>query len=163
MKRVNTCGIPEELWVDGKCSECGCTCDMVPSVIVDAKNFEYAKKNDMLVGGVWMARDIIKALENPVQYRKAPKYLRAAVALDGMQFSSLSEFPAGEVLRCVRDSKDHSFRVGALVWRSQPRPGYPDGINIRQENGCMDAEFCDAALQGACFERTSYRVSEFER
>ena len=72
----------------------------------------------------------------------------------GLNFKTLDEFPCGKPFRCCRDSKDGTFQVGDTVWRDEPRPGLPDGLNIAQAAGCLDAEFCEAALEGALFEES---------
>ena len=163
--KVNVCGIPEDQWVDGKCIACGKDryCEMLPSLIVDARAYQYAGKHSLLRGVQWDRNAIMRGLEDPSQYRKAPKYLREALSAEGKQFSSLEDFPVGTVLRCCRDSKDGTFRVGCLAWRSALRESVPDGINIRQEAACLDAEFCSSALVGAHFEETFLNVSDFER
>ena len=151
--RCNICGVPENRWEDGFCHECRHSCEMTPDVIISQRAFQYADKHGFLdTFAVFNTRTGREKLERIGRKKKVPKYLREAASCDGLSFPSLSEFPCGQLYRVCRDSLDGTFLVGDLVWRSNPKPGIPDGINFVQEAGCLDAEYCDKALKGAMFE-----------
>lgn len=151
--RCNICGVPENRWEDGFCHECQHSCEMTPDVIISQQAFQYADKHGFLdTFAVFNTRTVREKLERIGRKKKVPKYLREAASCDGLSFPSLSEFPCGQLYRVCRDSLDGTFLVGDLVWRSNPKPGIPDGINFVQEAGCLDAEYCDKALKGAMFE-----------
>ena len=151
--RCNICGVPENRWEDGFCHECRHSCEMTPDVIISQRAFQYADKHGFLdTFAVFNTRTVREELERIGRKKKVPKYLREAASCDGLSFPSLSEFPCGQLYRVCRDSLDGTFLVGDLVWRSNPKPGIPDGINFVQEAGCLDAEYCDKALKGAMFE-----------
>lgn len=151
--RCNICGVPENRWEDGFCHECRYSCEMTPDVIISQRAFQYADKHGFLdTFAVFNTRTVREKLERIGRKKKVPKYLREAASCDGLSFPSLSEFPCGQLYRVCRDSLDGTFLVGDLVWRSNPKPGIPDGINFVQEAGCLDAEYCDKALKGAMFE-----------
>lgn len=156
--KCNICGIPETEWVGGWCKSCASTCEMAPNVVIDQRVYSYAKKNGLLNGTMFDKNHILNLLEKPQQLKKAPQYFREAVSKDGKVFSSLQEFPKDKVFRVCHDSKDGTFRTGALVWRGAPAPGGLDGINFIQEAACLDAEFCDKALEGACFEESFHKL-----
>ena len=126
---------------------------MTPDVIISQRAFQYADKHGFLdTFAVFNTRTVREKLERIGRKKKVPKYLREAASCDGLSFPSLSEFPCGQLYRVCRDSLDGTFLAGDLVWRSNPKPGIPDGINFVQEAGCLDAEYCDKALKGAMFE-----------
>ena len=151
--RCNICGVPENRWEDGFCHECRHSCEMTPDVIISQRAFQYADKHGFLdTFAVFNTRTVREKLERIGRKKKVPKYLREAASCDGLSFPSLAEFPWGQLYRVCRDSLDGTFLVGDLVWRSNPKPGIPDGINFVQEAGCLDAEYCDKALKGAMFE-----------
>lgn len=152
-KRCNICGIHEDQWENGFCRKCRHSCEMTPDVIISQRAFQYADKHGLLdTFAVFNTRTVREKLERIGRKKKVPKYLREAASCDGLSFPSLSEFPCGQLYRVCRDSLDGIFLVGDLVWRSNPKPGIPDGINFVQEAGCLDAEYCDKALKGAMFE-----------
>lgn len=152
MELCNTCGIPEKEWKDTRiCTACGKNrqCHIEDDMIIPQRVFEYANKNSLLDMGTFFAESVRRTLSHKKNYRKTPKYVRDACSCDGMQFKSLCEFPKGEVLRVCREGKGKDFMVGDIVWRSKKGT---DGINFYQEAGCLDAEYCDEALQGVHFE-----------
>lgn len=159
--RCNLCGVPEDRWEDGFCCECRHSCEMTPNMIISQRAFQYANKYGLLdTHTSFSARDIRGKLERIGRKKKVPKYLREAASCDGLSFSSLTEFPCGQMYRVCRDSLDGTFLVGDLVWRSIPKPGVPDGINFVQGAGCLDAEHCDAALKEAMFEVSYANIPE---
>lgn len=74
-----------------------------------------------------------------------------------MEFTCLSDFPIGAVLRVTHDSDDGTFSAGDLCWRSRKRPGGLDGINFVQAAACLDEPDCAPALVGAQFEESDCR------
>lgn len=163
-KLCNICGIPEHQWENGFCRKCRHSCEMSPDVIISQRTFQYADKHGLLdTFAVFNARTVREKLERIGREKKVPKYLREAVSCDGLSFSSLSEFPCDKLYRVCRDSLDGTFLVGDLVWRSTQKPGVPDGLNFVQEAGCLDAEYCDKALQGAMFEVSYSDIPEQNR
>lgn len=160
-KRCNTCGIPEDQWDDGFCRKCHRTCEMTPDMVISQRAFQYADKHGLLDTFAMFNKMVVRErLERIGRKKKIPKYLREAASCDGVSFSSLAEFPCGQMYRVCRDSLDGTFLVGDLVWRSNPKPGIPDGINFANEAGCLDAECCDKALKGAMFEISYASIPE---
>ena len=159
--KCNICGVPESKWSDGRCTLCGKICDMTPDVVMDQRVYDYAQKKNLLTGNTFSVFHIFQKLH--VRRYYFPKYFRDAIAHDGMSFGSLEEFSKNEVLMVCKDSRDGTFQVGMLVWRGEPAPGDLDGINFIYEAACLDAEFCDAALEGAMFESSFRSLSEFQR
>lgn len=163
-KRCNICGVPEDQWENGFCRKCQHGCEMVSNTIVSLRAFQYAAKHGLLnTFALFDARVIREKLEYLGRKKKVPKYLREAVSCDGLSFSSLLEFPCNQMYRVCRDSLDSTFLVGDLVWRSPSKPGVPDGLNFKQEAGCLDAEYCVKALQGAMFEISYANIPEQNR
>ena len=163
-KRCNICGVPEDQWENGFCRKCRGGCEMTSDVIVSQRVFQYADKHGLLnTFAQFEAKVVREKLERIGRKKKVPKYLREAVSCDGLSFSTLSEFPCDKLYRVCRDSLDGTFLVGDLVWRSAPKPGIPDGINFVYEAGCLDAEYCDKALQGAMFEVSYSDIPEQNR
>lgn len=151
-QRYNTCGIPEAGWKDGFCRACGhSTCEVTDDMIIDGRVYQYAEKHNLLYGGKFSPAYIREMLEQKRKLR-IPKYFCEAIACDGLSFDCLAQFPRNKKLRVCRASKDGTFQIGDLVWRSDDTPGTCDGINFVQNAACLDAEFCDQALQGALFE-----------
>lgn len=159
--RCNLCGVPEDRWEDGFCCECRHSCEMTPDMIISQRAFQYANKHGLLdTHASFNARAIREKLGRIGRKKKVPKYLREAASCNGLSFSSLAEFPCGQMYQVCRDSLDGTFLVGDLVWRSTPKPGVPGGLNFVQEAGCLDAEHCDAALKGAMFEVSYANIPE---
>lgn len=159
--RCNLCGIPEDQWKDGFCHECQYICEITPDLIISQRAFQYAAKHGLLdTFSMFNKRAIRGKLERIGRKKKVPKYLREAASCDGLSFSSLSEFPCGQLYHVCRDSLDGAFLVGDLVWRSIPKPGVPDGLNFVQEAGCLDAADCNEALKGAMFEISYANIPE---
>ena len=152
--RGNICGVPESKWDNGICRVCGDNryCEMTEDVIVEQRAYQYAEKHSLLDMGALNTTAARGKLEKICRKKKVPKYFRDAVSCDGLTFSSLAEFPYGQMYRVCHDSLDGSFLVGDLVWRSEPKPGKLDGINFVQEAACLDEELCNEALKGAMFE-----------
>lgn len=163
-KRCNICGIPEDQWDNGFCRKCSHSCEMTPDVVISQRAFQYAAKHGLLdTFAMFNARVVREKLERIGRKKKVPKYLREAASCDGLSFSSLSEFPCNQMYRVCRGSLDGTFLVGDLIWRSTPKPGFPDGLNFVQEAGCLDAEYCDKALQDAMFEVSYDNIPERNR
>ena len=159
--RCNLCGVPEDQWEDGFCRKCRHSCEMTPNMIISQRAFQYANKYGLLdTHASFSARDIRGKLERIGRKKKVPKYLREAASCDGLSFSSLTEFPCGQMYRVCPASFAATSLVGDPVWRSLPKPGAPDGINFVQGAGCLDAEHCDAALKGAMFEISYTNIPE---
>lgn len=154
-ERVDVCGVPESEWSDGVCYRCRSQCQISEYGIVSKRAYDYADRHFLLDSGYFWKEHIRIKLELIGRKKKVPKYLRDEVSFEGgRSFKTLDEFPCGKPFRCCRDSKDGTFQVGDTVWRDEPRPGIPDGLNIAQAAGCLDAEFCKAALEGALFEES---------
>ncbi len=127
---------------------------------IDPQAAAFARKNRLVSGDAIDPIGVLDMLEererqgHPV---KCPASFLKAMSHEGSRFSSLAEFPRGVLLRVCHNSSDGTFRVGDIVWRDKdPLPSGLDGINFWRESACLDAEFCDAALVGAQFERTTW-------
>ena len=152
-QRYNTCGIPEAGWKDGFCRECGhAVCQVTEDMIINWRVYQYAEKHRLLIGDKFSPAYIREVLERKGRKLRVPKYFYEAISCDGLHFNCLSDFPRNKKLRVCRNSNDGTSRIGDLVWRSNDAPGTCDGINFAQDAACLDAEFCNQALQGAMFE-----------
>lgn len=161
LERCNICGVPESKWENGVCSACvRCSCEITDDLIIEERVYRYAEKHDLLNGDTFQPETARKRLEHVMANRRGPKYFKEAISCDGQVFNTLADFPIGQVYRVCRGSNDGSFTVSDLVWRSPGKDGIMDGINFIQEAGCLEPEFCDAALQGAMFEPRNLPVPE---
>ena len=128
---------------------------------MDLQVIEFARNNDLISGDIFDPVEILDLLEERERKGdrlKCPPFFMKALSHDGMQFTSLSEFPRWEMLRVCRDSKDHTFCVGDIVWRDRNLlPSKMDGINFWRDAACLDEEDCVESLVGAHFERTTWR------
>lgn len=159
MSFYNVCGVHErDFATDGRCYACCASgCDNTPDVLVPDRVYEYAAKHGLLRGSKFARNDIVVALRDKKHYRKTPKYFRDFLAYDGESFASLADFPIGVMFAVSRDSDNGEFQMGDIVWRSNPEKfGGADGINFKQIAVCLEAEYCDAALKGAQFERLPF-------
>ena len=157
----NVCGVPDTQWnKDGKCRACGSVCEMSEDVVIPQRVYEWALKHNMLKANGHLYQNDIRDMLRGSFWRKTPKYFRAFFAKDGRSFASLSEFPTEKMFVVCRDSKNGEFQVGDLVWRSALTSPQLDGINFKQAAGCLEAEYCDEALDGAMFEAVPMAIPE---
>ena len=163
--RCNTCGVLESEIHFGVCDYCpGDTyCTMIEKDFIEKRVYDYAKKHNLLTHwfkmDMFTPEDIRQKMEYPKISGAVPKYFRDAISCDGLTFDKLEDFPVNTVLRVCRGSSNPEYLlVGNLVWRSQPTPGYPDGLNIIQGAGMFDIDESAIALKGAHFEETYHNI-----
>lgn len=162
--RCNTCGVLESEIREGICDYCagGTYCTMTEEDFIEKRLYDYAEKHHLLTHckrDMFVPEDIRQKMESRKISSSVPKYFRDAVSCDGLTFDKLEDFPVGVVLRVCRGSSNPEYLlVGDLVWRSQPTPGYPDGLNIIQDAGMFDIDESAIALKGAHFEETYHNI-----
>lgn len=162
-ERCNICGISEHEIHDGVCHYCpgeNVYCTMDASEYIEKRVYDYAHKHNLLSYykmPTFNPENIRTRFEKISVRKGVPKYFLEAISCDGLTFSSLNDFPVGDVFRVCRGSSDPAFlQVGDLVYRTQETGGNMDGLNVIQGAGAWDREESESALKGAHFEKTYY-------
>lgn len=73
MERVNICGVNEAEFVNGWCVSCKSKCEMIPSLMIDKRIYNFCKKKKMINGH--FNKDKLKAYVENSPNTKLPKYI----------------------------------------------------------------------------------------
>lgn len=73
MERVNLCGIAESEFVDGWCVSCRSRCEMLPSLLIDKRIYDFCKKKRII--NEYFNKDYLRCYVNNSSNTKFPKYI----------------------------------------------------------------------------------------
>lgn len=109
--------------------------------------FQYAEEHSLLKDGKFDSGHIRRKIMDTCH----PKWFRDCISCHGEQYSSLSQFPEGVVMRVCRDGDDQTLQVGQVIYKGKNNADWVlncAGIYA----SWLDESDANRALVGACFE-----------